>query len=140
MEAAFVAGGVGIWFFVAVGVIYGVGEALGDDVVHVGVDVGLEAEHVGGSEVLGGDEDLPDALVAVGIGPVVGDGVGVVVGGDAGVGGGEDAVGWVEDLRELVEGNVAGPLAAGSERADRDGAGLRGARRLPRMGMRPMAW
>ena len=41
-------------------------------------------------------EELADALVAVGVGPVVGDGVGVVVGGDAGVGGGEDAGGGVE--------------------------------------------
>ena len=80
------------------GVVDGVGEALGDDVVEVGVDVGLEGEHVGGGEVVAGGggfgEDLPDALVAVGCGPVEGDGEGVVVGGDAGVGGGEDAVGW----------------------------------------------
>ena len=56
-------------------------------------------------------EGLPDALVAVGGGPVEGDGVGEVVGGGAGVGGGEDAAGGVEDLGELVEGDVAVPLA-----------------------------
>ena len=37
--------------FVA-GVVDGVGETLGDDVVEVGVDVGLEGEHVGGGEVV----------------------------------------------------------------------------------------
>ena len=100
----------------------GVGEALGDDVVEVGVDVGLEGEHVGGGEVVSGGEDLPDALVAVGGGPVEGDGEGVVVGCDAGVGGGEDAVGWVEGLRELVEGDVAGPVLGGVEGVDGDGA------------------
>ena len=123
VEATFVAGGVGrgIFAVVCVGIIRmidGVGEALGDDVVEVGVNVGLEAEHVGGGEVLGRGEDLPDALVAVGIGPVGGDGEGVVVGSDAVVGGGEDAAGRVEDVGELVEGDVAGPLTAGSECAD----------------------
>ena len=33
------------------GVVDGVGETLGDDVVGVGVDVGLEGEHVGGCEL-----------------------------------------------------------------------------------------
>ncbi len=122
MEAAVVGGG----GFIAVGMVDGVGEALGYDVVQVGVDVGLEAKHVGRGEVLGGDEGLPDALVAVGIGPVKGDDEGVVVGGDARVGGGEDSAGRVEGLGKLIEGDVAGPLAAGIERADGDGAGRRG--------------
>ena len=108
------------------GVVDGVGEPLGDDVVDVGVDIGLEREHVGGGKaVLGGesfvDEDLPDALVAVGRGPVERDGVGIVVGGDAGVGCGENAVGRVEGLGKLVEGNVAGPLLRGVERVGGDG-------------------
>ena len=105
------------------GVVDGVGEALGDDVVEVGVDVGLEGEHVGGGEVVRWEaEDLPDALVAVGCAPVEGDGEGVVVGGDAGVGCGEDAVGWIEGLGELVEGDVAGPVLGGVEGVDGDGA------------------
>ncbi len=52
------------------GVVDGVGETLGDDVVGVGVDVGLEGEHVGGSEFIFGlalvGEDPPNALIAVG--------------------------------------------------------------------------
>ncbi len=92
----------------------GVGETLGDDVVGVGVDVGLEGEHVGWGEFVLGlglvGEDLPDALVAVGGAPVEGDGEGVVVGGDAVVGGGEDAVGRIDGLGELVEGDGGDPL------------------------------
>src|ERR1700677_447593 len=67
-------------------------------------------------------EDLPDAFVAVGRGPVKGDGVEVVVGSDAGVGGGEDAVGWVEGLGKLIEWDVADPLLGGVERVGGDGA------------------
>ncbi len=109
------------------GVVDGVGETLGDDVVEVGVDVGLEGEHVGGGElVFSGDgffgEDLPDALIAIGRTPVEGDGVGVVVGGDAVVGGGEDAVGWVGNLRELVVGDGADPVLGGVEGVGGDGA------------------
>ena len=104
------------------GVVDGIGEALGDEVIDVGVDVGLELEHVGRGEVLGGCEDLPDALVAIGIGPVEGDGVGVAFGGDSVVGGGEDSVGRVEDAGELVEGDVAGPGLCGVDTADGDGA------------------
>ena len=100
----------------------GVGEAVGDDLVDVGVDVGLEVEHVCWGELLAGGEDLPDALVAVGVCPVEGDGVGVSVGGDAGVGGGEDAVGGIEGLGELVEGDVSGPVLGGVDAADGDGA------------------
>ena len=91
-------------------VVEGVGDALGKDVVEVGVDVGLDVEHVFGLEVGGAGEDVPEALVTVGGGPVEGDGVGVVVGDDAGVGGGDDAAGGVGDLGELVVGDVAGPL------------------------------
>ena len=67
-------------------------------------------------------EDLPDALVAVGGGPVEGDGEGVVVGGDAVVGGGEDAVGGIDSLREFVVGNGADPLLGGVECVGGDGA------------------
>ena len=109
------------------GVIDGVGETLGYDVIEVGVDIGLEGQHVGGGEVVvGGEglggEDLPDALVAVGRLPVEGDGEGVAVGRDAGVGRGEDAAGGIECLGHLVEGDVAGPLLRGVERVDGDGA------------------
>ena len=104
------------------GVVDGVGEALGDDMVEVGVDVGLEGEHVGGGEVLTSGENLPDALVAVGCGPVEGDREWVVVGRDAGVGGGEDSGGRIEGLRELVEGDVAGPLLSRVESVGGDGA------------------
>ncbi len=94
-------------------VVESVGEALREDVIEVGVDVGLEGEHVGGGESGAMAEETPDALVAVGRGPVQGEGVAVVVGCGAGVGGGDDAAGGVEDLWELVEGDVAGPLARG---------------------------
>ena len=67
-------------------------------------------------------ENLPDALVAVGRGPVEGDGVRVVVGGDAGVGGGEDAAGGIEGLGKLVEGDVADPFVGGVEGVGGDGA------------------
>ena len=40
------------------GVVDGVGEALRDDVVEVGVDVGLEGEHVGGGELIFGGDGL----------------------------------------------------------------------------------
>ncbi len=66
-------------------------------------------------------EDLPDALVAVGCGPVEGDGVGVVVGCDAGVGGGEDAVGRIDDLGEAIVGDRANPLLRGVESVGGDG-------------------
>ena len=106
-------------------VIEGVGEALGYEEVELGVDVHLDAEHVGGGEgMVGGDagvEEVVDALDAVGVGPVVGDEVGVVVGGDAGVGGGEDAGGGVEDGGEGVVGDVAGPGLGGVEGVDGDG-------------------
>jgi hypothetical protein len=73
------------------GVVDGVSEALGDDVIEIGVDVGLESEHVGGSELIFCSErffgeNFPDALVAVGRAPVERDGIGVVVRGDAIVG------------------------------------------------------
>ena len=110
------------------GVVDGVGEALGDDMVEVGVDVGLQGEHVGGGEMVARAEELPDALVAVGRSPVEGDGVGIVVGGDAGVGGGENAAGGIEGLGELVEGDVAGPVVGGVERVGGDGAEGRGLR------------
>ena len=36
--------------------VEGVGETLGDEEIELGVDVGLDAEHVGGGEgVVGGD-------------------------------------------------------------------------------------
>ncbi len=109
------------------GVVDGVGETLGDDVIDVGVDVGLEGEHVGGGElVFGGGglvgEDFPDALVAIGGAPVEGDGEGVVVGGDAVVGGGEDAVGGIDGLGEFVVGDGADPLLRGVEGVGGDGA------------------
>ena len=109
------------------GVVDGVGEALGDDVVEVRVDVRLEGEHVGGGEVVAGGENLPDAFVAVGGAPVKGDGEGVVVRRDAGVGCGEDTVRWVEGLRKLVEGDVACPVLGGVKGVDgdwADGTGL----------------
>ena len=40
------------------GVVDGVGETLGDDVVGVGVDVGLEGEHVGWGEFVLVEMDL----------------------------------------------------------------------------------
>lgn len=101
----------------AAAVVDRVGEALGDDVVDVGVDVGLEREHVGRCEAGAAGKLLPDALVAVGVAPVEGDREGVSVGGDAGVGGGEDAAGGVEGLRELVVGDAAGPLVGGGVRS-----------------------
>ena len=72
-------------------------------------------------------EEFPDALVAIGGAPVEGDGVGVVVGGDAVVCGGEEAVGWIDDLGELVVGDGAGPLLGGVECVGgdwADGAGV----------------
>ena len=106
-------------------VVEGVGEALGDEEIELGVDVHLDAQHVGGSErVVGGDggfEEMVDAFDAVGGGPVVGDEVGVVVGGDAGVGGGEDAGGGVEYGGEGVVGDVAGPGLGEVEGVDGDG-------------------
>ncbi len=120
MEALGIGGGV------RAGVIDGVGEALGERVIDVGVDVGLELEHVGRGEVFGGGETLPDALVAVGVTPVEGDGEGIEFGGDAGVGGGEDAAGWVVDLGEQLEGDIASPLAIGVEAAGGDGTERRG--------------
>ena len=39
-------------FILGGGVVDGVGETLGDDVIDVGVDVGLEGEHVGGGDVV----------------------------------------------------------------------------------------
>jgi hypothetical protein len=78
-------------------------------------------------------EQVPDALVAVRGGPVLGDGVGVIVGRGAGVGAGDDAAGWVEDLGHLVEWDVAGPLVRGrwddgngAERAAKERGGRRG--------------
>ena len=41
------------------------------------VDVALDGEHIGGAEALAAGEQLPDTLVAVGVGPVIGDGEGV---------------------------------------------------------------
>ena len=122
-------------------VVEGVGQALGDEQIELGVDVHLDVQHVrGGKRVVGGDggfEEMVDALDAVGVGPVAGDGVGVVVGGDAGVGGGEDAGGGVEDGGELVVGDVAGPGLGEVEGVDgdegeggADGVGLRGRREL----------
>jgi hypothetical protein len=109
------------------GVVDGVGETLGDDAIEVGVDVGLESEHIGWGEfVFGGDgfvgEDLPDTLIAVGGAPVESDGIGVVVGRDTVVGGGEDAVGRVDGLGEAVVGNGADPLLRSIESVGGNGA------------------
>ncbi len=105
--------------------IEGVGEALGYEEVELGVDIHLDAEHVGGGEgMVGGDagfEEVVDALDAVGVGPVVGDVIGVVSRGDAGVGGGDDAGGGVEYGGERVVGYVAGPGLREVERVDGDG-------------------
>ena len=95
------------------GVVEGVGEALREDVVEVGVDIELNGEHVSRGEAGALCEGTPDTLVAVGCGPIERDGEVVVVGGGAGVCGCDDASGRVEDLRELIEGNVAGPLVRG---------------------------
>ncbi len=125
--------------------IEGVGEALGYEQIELGVDVHLDAQHVGGGEgMVGGDagfEQVVDSFDAVGVGPVVGDEVGIVVGGDAGVGGGEDAGGGVEDGGESVVGDVAGPGLGlvegvdGDERERRaDGVVLRGRREWDRRG------
>ncbi len=104
------------------GVVDGVGEALRNDVIEVGVDVVLESEHVGGGKVVARAKNLPDALVAVRGGPIEGDGKGVVLGRDAGVCGGQDAVGWIEGLGKLVEGDIGGPVLSGVEAVDGDGA------------------
>ena len=106
-------------------VVESVGEALGNEEIELGVDVHLDAQHVGGGKgVVGGDagvEEVVDPFDAVGVGPVVGEVVGVVVGGDAGVGGGEDAGGGVEDGGEGVVGDVAGPGLGEVEGVDGDG-------------------
>ncbi len=68
------------------------------------------------------EKNFPDALVAVGRGPVEGDGVGIAVGGDAGVGGGKDSVGRIEGLGELYEGDVAGPVIVAGDGVDGNGA------------------
>ena len=112
---AFVAGELGFS-----GVIDGVGQPLGDDVIEVGVYVGLQRKHVGWGELIFGGsgfvcEDLPYTLIAIGRGPVEGDGVGVVVGCDARVGGGEDAVQGIRDLGEAVVWDGANPLLRGVE-------------------------
>ena len=98
-----------------------VGEALGDEEIELGVGVGLDGQHVGGSEAGAILKQVVDALDAVGIAPVVGDEVGVVVGGDARVGGDKDSRGGVEDRWKRVVGNVAGPGLGGVERVDGDG-------------------
>jgi hypothetical protein len=72
--------------------------------------------------VVAGEENLPDALVAVGGGPVLRDGVRVAVGGDAGVGGSDDAVGGIEGLWEKDEGDVAGPVVVTGDGINGDGA------------------
>ena len=63
-------------------------------------------------------------FVAIRRRPVERDRVGIVIGRGARVGGGDHPVRRVEDLRQLVEGDVAGPLAGRGrhERHRRDGA------------------
>jgi len=103
------------------GVVESVSETVGEDEVEVGVGVILDGQHILGLEERAGGEELADTLDAVGIDPVVGEVVGVVVGRYAGVGGGEDAGGWVDDLREVGVGDVAGPGLCGVEGVYRDG-------------------
>src|ERR1700722_9201737 len=118
------------------GVVDRVCEALGYDVVEVGVDVGLEREHVRGSElVFGGDgfgrEFLPDALVAIGRAPVESQGIGVVIGCDAVVGSGQDAIGRIDDLGELVVGDGADPVLRDVESIGGGGGGGGGGQHPP---------
>ncbi len=104
------------------GVVDGVSQTLRDIVVGVGVDVGLERQHIRCGEVIAIQEQLPDALVAVGCGPVEGDAVGVVVGRDAELAVARIPLGGSKDLRELNEGNVSGPFKVAGNGVDGDWA------------------
>ena len=98
-------------------VIDSVGEALRQFVIQLGVDIGLQREHVGAGHLFVAGEPLPDALVAVGRGPFERERRGVVVRGDARVGGGKDATRGVERGGQGCEGDHALPLVC----AVRDG-------------------
>lgn len=82
--------------------------------VGVREDVGLDAEHVLRGEAGAVGEEPPNAFVAVGVGPVEGDGEGIGVGGDAGVCGGEETAGRIDGGGKLVEGDGRGPFVGGS--------------------------
>ncbi len=107
------------------GVVDAVCQALRDLLVHLGVDVGLKCQHIRRGELSLAAEPVPDALVAVGRGPVKRELVGVAVGRHPRVGGRDDAALRIERGRQRFKWDGAGPLAG--RVAGRDGHGLQAA-------------